>query len=51
AEGVGPRMRTSVLSEFSFRRLFLIHSAMDFIPSWKLVLAVRGSLVSERMSW
>lgn len=50
-EGVGLRMRTSILSEFSFRRLLFIHSATAFIPAWKLVLAVAGSLVRERISW
>ncbi|KAJ1097091.1 hypothetical protein NDU88_002218 [Pleurodeles waltl] len=44
AIGVLPRMRTSVLSEFSFRRLSLIQSATSFMPSCRLVLALAGSL-------
>ncbi|KAJ1189217.1 hypothetical protein NDU88_005967 [Pleurodeles waltl] len=51
ADGVLPRMRTSVFSEFSFRRLSLIQSATSFIPSYRLVLALAGSLVRESISW
>lgn len=49
-EQVEPRMRTSVFSEFSLRQLFFIQVATAFILLWKLLLAIVGSLVRERIS-